>query len=214
MNFPDETISKYSESLSQGETAVLAELNRETYAKVLMPQMLSGGLQGRILAMFSKMIQPARILEIGTFTGYSGICLCEGLKESGKLYTIDINEELEDMVRTFFKKAGLENQIDYRIGNAIDIVPTLDEEFDLVFIDADKNNYLNYYNLIFDRVKKGGYIIADNVLWSGKILDAQEDMDADTKALYDYAHKVKADVRVETLLLPVRDGLMIARKIV
>ena len=214
MHFPDEKISAYSESLSQEETAVLAELNRETHAKVLMPQMLSGGLQGRILAMYSRMLKPRRILEIGTFTGYSAICLCEGLASDGKLYTIDINEELEDMVRKYIRKAGLDDRIDYRIGNALDILPGMDEQFDLVFIDADKENYSNYYDLVFDKVKTGGYIIADNVLWSGKILDDPSKMDVDTKALYDYSHKVKADPRVETLLLPVRDGMMLAQKIV
>jgi predicted O-methyltransferase YrrM len=174
--------------------------------------MLSGHMQGNLLSLFSKMIQPTQILEIGTYTGYSAICLAQGLKHEGKLHTIDINEELETMVRSFFNDAGLSSKIDYRIGNALDIIPELDEKFDLVFIDADKKNYAAYYDLVFEKVKSGGYIIADNVLWSGKILAAKEKMDADTKAIDAFNNKVHADNRVEHMLLPVRDGLMIARK--
>ena len=212
MNFPDEKISEYAETFTQPESLVLAELNRETNAKVLMPQMLSGKLQGRVLAMLSKMIQPVRILEIGTFTGYSAICLAEGLAKNGLLHTIDINEELEEMVHRYVTLAGFENKIRMHVGDARKIIPTLNETFDLVFIDADKVNYSNYYDLVFDKVRGGGFIIADNVLWSGKILENPTEMDNDTKALYQYSQKIHADERVENLILPVRDGLMVARK--
>jgi caffeoyl-CoA O-methyltransferase len=212
MEFIDEKIEDYALAHSQPESTVLKKLNRETYANVLMPRMLSGHMQGNVLSMLSKMIQPTHILEIGTYTGYSGICLAQGLQENGKLHTIDINEELESMVRSFFKEAGLDNKINYYIGNALDIIPSIQETFDLVFIDADKKNYSNYYDLVFDRVRTGGYIIADNVLWSGKILDAPEKMDVDTKAIDAFNKKIHNDTRVEHMLLPVRDGLMIARK--
>ena len=175
--------------------------------------MLSGHLQGRVLSMISKMIQPKRILEIGTYTGYSAICLSEGLNKDGLLHTIDVNEELESMVRgKYFKAAGTDNKINYHIGNAVKIIPTLNEIFDLVFIDADKQNYSNYYDLVFDKVRSGGFIIADNVLWSGKILDDPKKMDVDTKAIYDYNKKVHTDERVDHVLFPIRDGLMVARK--
>ncbi len=213
MNFPDENISAYAERFTQEESQVLAELNRETHARILMPQMLSGKLQGRVLAMLSKMIRPKKILEVGTYTGYSALCLAEGLSEDGMIHTIDVNEELEDMVQRFIKKAGLEKKITLHVGDANKIIPNLKEEFDLVFIDADKINYSNYYDLAFEKVRKGGYIIADNVLWSGKILADPTKMDVDTKALFNYSEKVKSDLRVETVLLPVRDGLMIARKL-
>ena len=212
MEFIDEKIEAYALAHSDSETEVLKKLNRETHLKVLMPRMLSGHLQGNLLSMFSKMIQPKQILEIGTFTGYSGICLAQGLQKNGKLHTIDINEELEKMVRDFIDEAGLSSKINYYIGNALDIIPTINEQFDIVFIDADKKNYANYYDLVFDKVVAGGYIIADNVLWSGKVLDAPEKMDADTKAMDAFNKKVHHDTRVEHLLLPVRDGLMIARK--
>jgi predicted O-methyltransferase YrrM len=188
-------------------------LNRETYAKVLMPRMLSGHMQGRLLAMLSQMIRPAAILEIGTFTGYSAICLAEGLRENGKLYTIDINEELEEMVRHFFKEAGVESKIEYHIGNALQLIPTLEVVFDMVFIDADKSNYINYYDSIFDKVNKGGFIIADNVLWSGKVVEEPgKKTDADTQAIINFNKHIQQDNRVENILLPVRDGLMIVRK--
>ena len=174
--------------------------------------MLSGHLQGRFLAMMSKMIQPKAILEIGTYTGYSGICLVEGLQEGGTLYTIDINEELEDFVKSYFQKAGILDKVDYRIGNALDIIPNLPGKFDLVFIDADKINYANYYDLVIDRVNQGGYILADNVLWSGKVLD--EKKDKDTAAIDAFNKKLMADNRVETVLVPIRDGILIARKTV
>jgi predicted O-methyltransferase YrrM len=175
--------------------------------------MLSGHFQGRVLSMFSHMIKPNRILEIGTYTGYSALCLAEGLTENGKLITIDINEELEDITREYIQKAKMENLIDYVIGNAMEIIPTITDEFDIVFIDADKSNYCNYYNLVFDKVKKGGYIIADNVLWSGKVLEDYGSLDADTKVIVDYNKMIHDDVRVQEVLFPIRDGLMIARKL-
>ena len=212
MDFLDPKIETYTLTHSQEEPAVLKELNRETHANVLMPRMLSGHLQGRVLSMMSKMIRPNRILEIGTYTGYSAICLSEGLTNDGILHTIDVNEELEKMVRKYFKLAGVEHKINYHIGDAMKIIPGLDETFDVVFIDADKVNYSNYYDLVFDKVRKGGFIIADNVLWSGKILDEPNKMDADTKAIVAYSKKIHDDDRVEHVLFPIRDGLMIARK--
>ncbi|CAN5318334.1 O-methyltransferase [soil metagenome] len=212
MEFIDEKIENYALVHSQTESDVLKKLNRETHAKVMMPRMLSGHMQGNVLSMFSKMLQPQQILEIGTYTGYSGICLAQGLTQNGKLHTIDINDELEKMVRGFIEEAGLTNKINYYLGNALSIIPTIKETFDLVFIDADKKNYAAYYDLVFDKVRSGGYIIADNVLWSGKVLDDETKMDADTKAIHEYNKKIHNDNRVEHMLLPVRDGLMIARK--
>ncbi len=208
-----EKIDAYALAHSQAETDILKKLNRETHAKILMPRMLSGHMQGNLLTMLSKMIQPKQILEIGTYTGYSGICLAQGLIENGVLHTIDNNEELELMVRKYINEAGLTQKIKYYIGNALDIIPTINENYDLVFIDADKSNYSNYYDLIFDRVNSGGLIIADNVLWSGKILDAVDKMDNDTKAIDDFNKKIHKDTRVEHMLLNIRDGLMIIRKI-
>lgn len=211
MNFISEDIEKYSLAHTRPQTEVLKKLERETFAKILMPRMLSGHLQGELLRMISLMIQPQRILEIGTYTGYSAICMCDGLKENGKLISIDINEELETFVRGFLKEAGVEEKIDYRIGNALKIIPQLDELFDLVFIDADKINYDTYFELVIDKTRKGGFILADNVLWSGKVLD--EKMDKDTDALVNFNKKVRDDKRVESLLLPIRDGVMILRKV-
>ncbi len=212
MDFIDEKIEAYSLAHSQPESEILKKINRETNAKVLMPRMLSGHLQGNALTMLSKMIQPKQILEIGTYTGYSGICLAQGLQTGGKLYTIDINEELEKMVRGFIDEAGMNDKINYYIGNALSIIPTINQTFDIVFIDADKKNYANYYDLAFDKVRSGGYIIADNVLWSGKVLDPPEKMDAETKAIHEFNKKVNHDTRVENMLMPIRDGLMIVRK--
>jgi len=212
MEFIDEKIENYALLHSQPESDILKKLNRETHAKVMMPRMLSGHMQGNVLSMLSKMLQPKQILEIGTYTGYSGICLAQGLQENGKPHTIDINDELEAMVRSFFEEAGLSDKVNYYLGNALSIIPTINETFDLVFIDADKKNYAAYYDLVFDKVRSGGYIIADNVLWSGKVLDDESKMDVDTKAIHDYNKKIHNDSRVEHMLLPVRDGLMIARK--
>ena len=212
MDFIDKNIETYALRHSQIESDVLKKLNRETFAKVIQPRMLSGHMQGNILSMFSKMIQPKQILEIGTYTGYSAICLAQGLQENGKLHTIDINEKLEKMVRAFIEEAGLTNKINYCIGDALDIIPEINETLDLVFIDADKKSYATYYDLVFDKVRSGGYIIADNVLWSGKVLDDSSLMDGDTKAIDEFNKKIHTDPRVEHLLLPVRDGLMIVRK--
>jgi caffeoyl-CoA O-methyltransferase len=213
MEFISKELSEYIENHTTAETELLKKLSRDTYAHILMPRMLSGQVQGRFLSMVAHMISPAIVLEIGTYTGYSAICIAEGLKPEGKLYTIDINEELESMVRKYFKEAGLEDRIDYRIGNALEIIPTMNIQFDLIFIDADKENYLNYYNLIFDKVRIGGYIIADNVLWSGKVVEKKIKIDKDTKALMDFNDYVHQDKRVENIILPLRDGLMILRKL-
>lgn len=212
MEFIDPKIEAYSLAHSEPETAILKKINRDTHVNVLMPRMLSGHLQGNLLSMLSHMIKPKQILEIGTYTGYSAVCMAQGLQAEGVLHTIDINEELEDRVRGFFNEAGLNSKIKYYIGNALNIIPTINETFDLVFIDADKKNYSAYYDLVFDKVNKGGYIIADNVLWSGKVLDDATKMDVDTKLIDAFNKKVHTDERVEHLLLPVRDGLMIARK--
>ena len=212
MEFLPEPINHYAEEHTTPESAVLQALHRDTFAKVMMPRMLSGHLQGAWLSMVSHMIQPKAILEIGTYTGYSAICLAQGLQPGGVLHTIDINEELETMVRDYFDKAGLKDSIQYHIGNALEIIPTLVGPFDLVFIDADKINYGNYYDLVIDKVRKGGIIMADNVLWSGKVVDAKKDKD--TQAIADFNAKIQADDRVENLLLPLRDGIMIARKTV
>ena len=212
MEFIDQKLDDYVCAHTENEPEVLNELNRKTHLTVLRSRMLSGHFQGRLLSMISQMIQPERILEIGTYTGYSAICLTEGLTENGKLTTMDINEELEDITREFIKKANLENKIEYLIGDAMHIVPQLDEIFDLVFIDADKKNYCNYYHLVFDKVKSGGYILADNVLWSGKVVEDYEALDSETKIIMDYNKMVHEDPRVQEILLPIRDGLMLARK--
>ncbi len=211
MEFLPEQLETYIEAHTRNEDSVLKELNRETYQKVLSPRMLSGHLQGQVLRMLSMMIKPERILEIGTFTGYSGICLAEGLTPTGELHTIDINEELKPMVTSYFEKAHIIDKVKYHIGNAIEIIPKLDMAFDLVFIDADKENYSNYFDLVIDKVCQGGYIIADNVLWSGKVI--QPNPDEETKALMAFNDKVQADERVENVLVPVRDGLMVMRKV-
>lgn len=213
MEFIDEELQRYAENHTSPESELLHKVNRQTYLNVMKPRMLSGHLQGRLLSMFSHMIRPKQILEVGTYTGYSALCLAEGLQEDGTLHTIDINEELEDTVRGYIKEAGLSESVKYYIGNALEIIPIIDATFDLVFIDADKYNYATYYDLVIDRVRSGGYIIADNVLWSGKVLEKyRRKLDEDTAALLDFNKKVQDDPRVENILLPVRDGLMIARK--
>jgi len=212
MDFLPKELEEYIESSTSQEPEILQELNRETNQKFLIPRMLSGHLQGRILSMFSHMLQPRFILEIGTYTGYSAICLAEGLRPDGKLFTIDINEELEDVVKRYIQKTGLSDKIDFRIGDAMELIPPMEDPLDLVFIDADKTNYSNYFDLVIDKVRKGGYIIADNVLWSGKVIQEPVDHDADTSALVAYNKKIQNDPRVENVLLPVRDGLMVARK--
>jgi predicted O-methyltransferase YrrM len=204
-------LQEYAEKHTSAESDLLKKINRDTQANVMMPRMLSGQLQGKVLAMISHMIAPSRILEVGTYTGYSALCLAEGLKPNGKLITLDINEELEDRVRTAFEQAGQANTIDYRIGDATKIIPGLTETFDLVFIDADKENYSRYYDLIIDKVRVGGVILADNVLWSGKVLDQKPDKD--TRAILAFNAKVQEDKRVENVLLPIRDGIMMIRKV-
>jgi caffeoyl-CoA O-methyltransferase len=213
MEFIDPNLLAYCEAHTSQEDPLLQKITRETQAKVLMPRMLSGHLQGKMLELFTKMLNPQTILEIGTFTGYSGICLARGLKPGGKLITLDINDELEPMVRGFFEESGLADQIDYRLGNARDIIPNLDGPLDLVFIDADKFYYAEYFDLVIDKVRPGGIILADNVLWSGKILvEEGKKVDKDTQALLDFNQKVHQDSRVETIILPIRDGVLMARK--
>jgi predicted O-methyltransferase YrrM len=211
MEFIDPALSAYAERHSSPESPVLQELNRETHAKVLMPRMLSGHLQGRFLSAISHMIRPTQILEIGTYTGYSAICLAEGLDRDGILHTIDINDELTPLVSAYVSKAGMEKKIFLHTGDAATLIPKLDGPFDLVFIDADKINYSLYFDLVFDKVKKGGFLLADNVLWSGKVL-AGDKTDKDTKALQEFNDKIFRDERVEKVLLPIRDGLLLIRK--
>jgi len=203
----------YSEKYSSPESNVLKELNRETNLKVMLPRMLSGHLQGKLLEMFSCMLQPHQILEIGTYTGYSAIALCEGLHENGCLHSIDINAELEAISLKYFEKAGLMHKIKHYVGDALDIIPTIHQTFDLVFIDADKENYIAYFGLVIDKLRKGGIIIADNVLWSGKVLGEAHPNDKETKGIIAFNEFVSNDIRVENLLLPFRDGLMIMRKL-
>lgn len=212
MEFIDPLLEKYVCDHSENESDLLKKINRETHLEVLQPRMLSGHFQRRVLSMFSKMIQPERILEIGTYTGYSALCLAEGLTPNGKLVTIDINEELAPRVRSYFFASEFSEQIDYKIGAAMELIPTLNEKWDIVFIDADKHNYINYYHLVFPMVNIGGYIIADNVLWSGKVIDSSHN-DKDTQLLRDYNLLNHEDDRVEEVLFPIRDGLMISRKI-
>lgn len=210
MEFIDPLLQQYCDNHTETEPEHLQKLNRETQLKVLMPRMISGHFQGRVLSMFSKMIKPKYILEIGTYTGYSAISLAEGLIEGGKLITVDINDELEDLVRTALKDAQMEDKIELRYGNAMNMVSEIKHPWDIVFIDADKINYSAYYDMVFDSVRPGGYIIADNVLWSGKILN--EKLDKDTNALMEFNKKLAQDSRVEGVLFPVRDGLFIVRK--
>ncbi|HZH85813.1 MAG TPA: class I SAM-dependent methyltransferase [Brumimicrobium sp.] len=212
MEFLDDKLEDYVNAHTSPESQILSDLNRQTHINVLQPRMLSGHLQGRALSMLSKMIQPKRILEIGTYTGYSAICMAEGLKENGKLITIDVNYELEDMVKNYVEKAGFSNQIEMKVGDAIEIIPTLDKDFDLVFIDADKSNYSNYYDLLIDDLPEGAIMIADNVLWSGKVIEPTKANDIDTEALKIFNTKIQNDDRVENVLFPIRDGLMVIRK--
>ncbi len=211
MNFLPEDIDNYVVSHSQNEPELLQQLNKETWQKVLNPRMLSGAFQGRVLSMISKLIHPENILEIGTYTGYSALCLAEGMQKSGTLFTIDKNEELESFSKKYFDRSAYKNQIKQLVGNALEIIPTIDKKFDLVFIDADKANYTNYFNLIIDKMNKGGVILSDNVLWSGKVIEKLNPKDVDTKALIAYNKLLNSDDRIETVLLPIRDGLTISR---
>lgn len=211
MEFLPPQLEEYIEAHTRPAGEHLESLERETYQKVLMPRMVSGHLQGQVLRMLSLMIRPKRILEIGTFTGYSAICMADGLAEDGRLITLDINEELEAMVKKYIGASTHAAKIDYRLGDATQIIPTLNETWDLVFIDADKENYARYFDMVIGSVRPGGFIIADNVLWSGKVL--QDKMDKDTRAIADFNDKVQADPRVENVLFAIRDGLMVMRKL-
>ncbi|MCK8142078.1 O-methyltransferase [Flavobacterium sp. I-SCBP12n] len=211
MHFISQELEDYIEQHSEKEPVLLAALNKETYQKILLPRMLSGHFQGRVLSMLSKLIRPVNILEIGTYTGYSALCLCEGMQENGTLHTIDIKEELVDFQRKHFDKSPWGKQIFQYLGEAVDIIPTLQTKFDLVFIDADKENYINYFELILPNMNKGGIILSDNVLWSGKVLETVQPNDISTKIIMEYNKLLKEDPRVETVLLPIRDGLTVSR---
>lgn len=214
MHFIPEDLDDYVVAHSENEPELLQQLHRETYQKILQPRMLSGHYQGRLLSVLSKLVNPKNILEIGTYTGYSALCLAEGMKTDGVLHTIDVNEELVDFQRKYFDKSGFGERIHQHLGNALDIIPKLDMHFDLVFIDADKENYSNYFNIIIDKLNTGGIVVSDNVLWSGKILDTTfKKDDKSTPALIAYNALLKDDKRVETVLLPIRDGLTLSRKI-
>lgn len=214
MDFLPSEISEYAEKYTQGEPALLAKLNRDTHCNVLIPRMLSGHLQGRFLSFISKIKQPKYILEIGTYTGYSALCMAEGLTADGALHTIEKNEELEERILKYFNESDKGPQMYLHIGNALEIIPTLHYPFDLVFIDADKENYATYYDLIIDQLPSGALIIADNVLWSGKVLDTKElENDLETQQLHAFNQKIHQDPRVENVLLPLRDGLMVVRKV-
>ena len=211
MHFLSQDLEDYIEQHSEKEPAHLAALNKETYQKILLPRMLSGHFQGRVLSMLSKLIRPVNILEIGTYTGYSALCLCEGMQENGQLHTIDIKEELVDFQRKHFDKSAWGPQIIQHLGEGTSIIPTLDLKFDLVFIDADKENYINYFELIVPKMNKGGIILSDNVLWSGKVVEPLQKNDLSTKVLLEYNTLLANDPRVETVLLPIRDGLTVSR---
>lgn len=212
MHFLPENLDNYVVKHSQKEPKILQQLTRETYQKILQPIMLSGPYQGRVLSMISKLINPKSILELGTFTGYSTICLAEGLKADGEIHTIDINEELVNFQRKYFDKSDYGHQIIQHLGNALDVIPKLDKTFDLVFIDADKPNYVNYFHLIIDKLNSGGIILSDNVLWHGKVIEELDPKDHSTKAVLEYNKLLKEDPRIETVMLPIRDGLTISRK--
>ncbi|MCD4679110.1 MAG: O-methyltransferase [Bacteroidales bacterium] len=205
--------AEYAKNHTSAETPVLRDLNRETHLKVLFPRMLAGHTQGKLLEMLSTMIQPINILEIGTYTGYSAICLSKGLSKEGVLHTIEKMPEHEDMILNYLGKAGIRDKVKLYIGDALDVIPTIDATFDLIFIDADKENYLNYYKLVFDKLRKGGYIIADNALWGGKVLSDTNSADKETLGITAFNDYIHQDARVENLLLPFRDGLMIIRKL-
>ncbi len=194
------------------EDDLLKELSRETHIKVLRPRMLSGHLQGQLLKMISHMVRPQNILEIGTYTGYSAICLAQGLNKDGKIYTIDINDEIEEFTTKYIEKSGLSDNIEFLIGDALDIIPELDVAFDMVFIDADKRNYLDYYKLVFDKIRPGGFIIADDILWDGKVVEELDSKDAQTKGIIEFNDFVQNDERVENVIIPLRHGITLIRK--
>jgi len=211
MHFLSEELDSYVANHSENEPKLLAQLNKETHQKILQPRMLSGHFQGRVLSILSKIIHPNTILEIGTYTGYATLCLAEGLAENGTIDTLDIEEELVDFQRKYFDKSPWANQIIQHLGDAIEIIPTLNKKYDLVFIDADKENYISYFHLIIPMMNKGGIILSDNVLWSGKVLEEIKPNDITTKILLEYNQLLKEDNRVETVLLPIRDGLTVSR---
>ncbi|MBW1297130.1 O-methyltransferase [Aquimarina litoralis] len=211
MHFIPEALDTYVVNHTQQEPELLQKLTRETYQKILQPRMLSGPYQGRVLSILSKLINPTHILEIGTYTGYSALCLAEGMKKDGVLHTIDVNEELEDFQRKYFNLSPYGSQIFQHIGDATEIIPALDLQFDLVFIDADKPNYPKYFELIIEKMNSGGIILSDNVLWSGKVIEPIAKDDLSTKALLTYNKLLVEDKRVETVLLPIRDGLTVSR---
>ena len=212
MHFIPENLNDYVVNHSEDEPKLLQELTRETYQKILQPRMLSGHYQGRVLSMISKLVNPKNILEIGTYTGYSALCLAEGLHENGELHTIDINEELFNFQRKYFDKSRFGKHIFQHLGNALEIIPKLNKTFDLIFIDADKENYPAYLNIIFDKLNTGGIILSDNVLWSGKVIEPVKTDDTSTLALIKYNTLLKNDDRLETVVIPIRDGLTISRK--
>ena len=212
MHFLPEKLDDYIVAHSEEEPELLQQLTRETYQKILQPIMLSGSYQGRVLSMISKLVRPKIILELGTFTGYATLCLAEGLDIDGQIHTIDINEELYDFQRKYFDKSVYGHQIIQHTGRALDIIPKLDMTFDLVFIDADKPNYVNYFHLIIEKLNSGGIILSDNVLWHGKVIEALDKKDTSTNAVLEFNTILKADPRVETVVLPIRDGLTISRK--
>lgn len=211
MHFISEELENYVAQHSQEEPELLAKLNKETHQKILQPRMLSGHFQGRVLSMLSKIIRPKAILEIGTYTGYATLCLAEGLQPGGTLDTIDVNEELVDFQKKYFDASIYKNQIVQHLGNALDIIPTLSKKFDLVFIDADKENYIHYFNLVVPMMHSGGIILSDNVLWSGKVVGEVKPNDKSTNVLVTYNKLLNEDDRVETVLLPIRDGLTVTR---
>lgn len=213
MHFLSPELENYAASHSEDEPALLAALNRETHLKILQPRMLSGHFQGRVLSLLSKLVRPKTVLEIGTYTGYATLCLAEGLAENGIIHTIDIKEELQDFQRKYFEQSPWAWQIKQHLGSALEIIPQLDTTFDLVFIDADKENYINYFHMVVPLMNKGGIILSDNVLWSGKVLEPVKPNDTSTKVLLEYNELLKKDPRVETVLLPIRDGLSVSRVI-
>ncbi|MEO8574993.1 MAG: O-methyltransferase [Pyrinomonadaceae bacterium] len=210
MNEIKNELTEYAEHFTSGESQILQELREHCYSHYEDSSMLSGFVQGRVLSMFSRMIRPKVVLEIGTYLGYSALCFAEGLVDGGKVITLDVNEETNKVARSYVEKTSFKDRIEFHLGNAVEIIPSLPETFDLVFIDADKPNYSNYYNLVFDKVRPGGFIIADNVLWSGKVLEAEKD--ENTQALHDFNQMVLADARVSNVMLPIRDGLMVVCK--
>ena len=206
-------ITQYIQDLSTPEDPILRELARETHVKALYPQMLSGHIQGKFLEFISCMLQPEYILEIGTFTGYSAICLAKGLRNTGRLITIEKNDELADFPVRYFKRAGITEKVELITGDALEIIPSLDYAFDLVFIDAEKKDYPSYFNQVINKVKPGGFIIADNVLWHGKVLDDPETFDKETRGIVAFNELIKEDENVENIILPIRDGIMLIRKL-